>query len=237
MIHPLFKWFGTKWSASKRKSYPPPDGRDIYEPFAGCAGYSLIYCESQVTIWESNPLLLDLWDWIIHHATEALVREIPINLPFGIDIRTLGLTRGQELLLKHWQRTNNYGNCWTVSPWGNKPGQWTENTRVRVSEEIQAVKHWRLTPVDYCDVGLYFIDPPYQYNYDYGVKDFSYEALKSWVSIVPSGSRIIACEAVCPKTGKVPDYFPFVPSHSQVTSRRKKEENHHSKELIWVEDR
>lgn len=235
MIHPLFKWFGTKWGASKH--YPPPDGRPIFEPFAGSAGYSLRHDEGRVTIWESNPLLLDLWRWIISQSTEDLVREIPLDLPFGTDIRTLGLTHGQELLLKHWQRTNNYGNCWTISPWGNKPGQWTANTRARVSEEIQAVKHWKLTPPSFFEMGLHFIDPPYQYNYQYGVVNFDYAELKMLVNHIPQGSRIIACEAVCPKTGRVPDYFPFVPSHSQVTSRRKKEENHHSKELIWTEDR
>ena len=131
---PLFKWFGSKWLSSRL--YPPPEHDIIFEPFAGSAGYSLRHNEKKVVIWEANPNVNALWDWLIKHATTADVLEIPINLPEGTDISGLGLSLGQALLLKHWQRTNNVGNCWTVSPWGNKPGQWTANTRARVADEL-----------------------------------------------------------------------------------------------------
>ncbi len=141
-VGPLFKWFGSKWSAAKRGNYPTPEHDIIFEPFAGGAGYSLNYCEKQVILDDNNPLLSELWSWLINEATTDAVLAIPLDLPEGTDIRTVGLTRGQQLLLKHWQRTNNVGPCMTISPWGNKPGQWTANTRARVSEEIHAVKHW-----------------------------------------------------------------------------------------------
>jgi hypothetical protein len=140
-IGPLFKWFGSKWQAARH--YPPPLRAGIVEPFAGSAGYALNYADREVVLWEADPNLSELWRWLISDATPALVREIPIGLPVGLDIRTLGLSDGQGLLLKHWQRTNNAGDCWTVSPWGNMPGQWTENTRARVAEQVCAVKHWR----------------------------------------------------------------------------------------------
>ena len=38
MPGPLFKWFGSKWSASKH--YPRPLYDTIVEPFAGGAGYA-----------------------------------------------------------------------------------------------------------------------------------------------------------------------------------------------------
>lgn len=120
---PLFKWFGSKWSASRL--YPAPLHDTIVEPFAGSAGYSLRYATRHVRLWESNFQLVALWDWLIHEATEDLIRSIPIDIPVGTDIRALQLTAGQALLLKHWQRTNNLGNCWTTSPWGHMPGHVT----------------------------------------------------------------------------------------------------------------
>lgn len=234
---PLFKWFGSKWLSSKL--YPPPEHATIFEPFAGSAGYSLRHHEKKVVLWEDNEQLLDLWSWLIARATTASVLEIPINIREGTDIRKLGLSPGQALLLKHWQRTNNVGDCWTISPWGNKPGQWTENTRARVAEELHAVKHWKVKLMGYYRPGTYFLDPPYIYNYRYRFpKDgFDYDELKRNIARIPKGSQIIVCEAACQKTRRVPRYLPFKPFASRITSRRKKTENHHSKEYLYCEHR
>lgn len=240
-IGPLFKWFGSKWQAAPK--YPEPKHKGIVEPFAGGAGYSLRYPDRDVLICENNPHLSKLWPWLIGEATESLVREIPIGIPEGTDIRTLGLSDGQSLLVKSWQRTCTVGDCWTVSIWGNKPGQWTANTRARVAEEVNAIKHWRFTKdglsamksIASVDVGTWFIDPMYQYNYQYRHKvGHDYAALGALVKTLPG--QVIVCEAVCPKTGKIPAWLPFVHFRESVTSRRKATQNHHSKELIWTNE-
>ena len=233
---PLFKWFGSKWLSSKR--LPPPEYDTIVEPFAGSAGYSLRHHEKHVLLCESDPNLYALWTWLTGEATEASIREIPIGIPEGTDIRTLGLSDGQALLLKTWQRTNNVGNCWTISPWGNKPGQWTANTRARVASEAEAVKHWDvardgLEVIRICTQAVtWFVDPMYQYNYQYRQPPIDYALLAA--RLRDARGQKIVCEAVCPKTGKVPDWLPFVPWAERVTSRRKANQSHHSKELICV---
>lgn len=236
-IGPLFKWFGSKWQSAKR--YPHPQFDTICENYAGGAGFSLNYCERHVVIYDEDPNIAELWKWIISESTTQLVRDIPTGISEGVDIRTLGLTRGQELLLKHWQRTNNVGDCWTISPWGDKPGQWTENTRARVSEQIHAVKHWTFGDTfAYIDTPVtWFIDPPYQYNYRYrkGLPTVDYSAIDCMVQTIHRDSQIIVCEAVG-KKGEIPNYLPFVQSHSSVTSRRKESQSHHSKELIYYRE-
>ena len=239
-IHPLFKWFGSKWQAAPK--YPEPKHEGIVEPYAGGAGYSLRYPDRTILICENDPHLSKLWPWLIREATEAAIRDIPIGVPIGTDIRSLGLSEGQALLLKNWQRTNNVGDCWTISPWGNKPGQWTSNTRARVAEEVNAIKHWRFAKdglsvmksiVSTVDVDTWFIDPMYRYNYQYRqTQGHDYEELGRVIRSLPG--QVIVCEAVCPKTGAVPDWLPFVHFGSSVTSRRKATQNHHSKELIWT---
>ncbi len=230
-VGPFFKWFGSKWSMGK--ILPPPECSEIIEPFAGGAGYACNYADRSVTLFESNTNLQTLWLWLIGPATEADVRVIPLDVPEGTDIRTLGLSHGQAMLLKHWQRTNNVGNCWTISPWGNKPGQFTANTRARVAEEISAVKHWRFEQPTWDRAATWLIDPPYFYNYDYGVKGFDFDLLARLTLGLPAGAQVIACEARCPKTDRAPTYLPFVDLASRVTSRRKQGEHTHSKELIY----
>ena len=233
---PLFKWFGSKWLSSRL--YPPPEYDTIFEPFAGSAGYSLRYHEKKIVIWEDNEQVNTLWRWLTETCS-ADILEIPVGLPVGTDIRTLGLSYGQALLLKHWQRTNNVGDCWTVSPWGDKPGQWTANTRARVADEFHAVKHWKVEQIRPDRPGTYFIDPPYLYNYRYRftVDSFDHVELVRKINMIPKGSQIIVCEAACQKTGRVPEYLPFKEFGSRITSRRKKTENHHSKEFLYHEQR
>jgi len=234
---PLFKWFGSKWLSSK--TLPSAQHDQIVEPFAGGAGYSLRYADRKVLICESNPHIFDLWSWLISEATEATIRDIPLNVPEGTDIRTLGLSKGQQLLLKNWQRTNNVGSCWTISKWGHLPGQWTANTRARVASEFGAVRHWKvwrdglaiLRAWSSDKLATWLVDPPYQYNYQYGSSPINYQELSQLIRKVP-GQKIV-CEAVCPKTGAVPNWLEFSFFGNRITSRRKAENNHHSKELIW----
>ena len=235
-IGPLFKWFGSKWQSAKH--YPVPEHSRIFEPFAGGAGYSLNYCDRQVTLEEKDPNLLALWFWLINEATEATIRAIPVGLPVGTDIHKLELSTGQALLLKHWQRTNNVGDCTTISPWGDKPGQWTESTRSRVAEQHQAVRHWQILGVTTYAVeypATVFVDPPYQYNYRYraSLPEISYTTLGARCrQLVDHGCQVIVCEALG-KNGERPAWLPFRDSHSSVTSRRKETQSHHSREMIW----
>jgi len=235
-VGPLFKWFGSKWQSAKR--YPAPKHETVVEPFCGGAGYSLNHCDKKVVIWDDDPNVAALWGWLIHSATSSSVLEIPVGLPVGFDIRSTGLASGQQLLLKHWQRTNNVGDCWTISPWGHLPGQWTENTRARVAEEVCAVKHWEFGDTfAYVDFPCtWFIDPPYLFNYRYraDLPDFDFEQLSCLEQTISRQSQVIVCEAKCKKTGKIPGYLPFVESHSSVTSRRKSTQSHHSSEVIYV---
>ena len=225
---PLFKCFGSKWLSSKY--LPPPTYPTIVEPFVGGAGYALRYATHSVILDESDPHLRVLWCWLIGHATEQDIRDIPINIPTGTSILSLGLNSGQALLLKSWQRTNNVGNCWTISPWGHLPGQWTANTRARVAEEISCIKHWKFEPgaISVNRQATWFIDPPYQYNYKYRSAPIDYADLAARIHNLRG--QVIACEAVCPKTGAIPTYLPFESWQQRVTSRRK---SPHSKELLW----
>jgi hypothetical protein len=238
-VGPFFKWFGSKWLSARR--YPPPAHRLIVEPFAGSAGYACNYPDRDVVLWDSDPNVDGLWHWLISQARPADILEIPVGLPVGADILSLDLAFGQKLLLKHWQRTNNVGDCWTTSPWGHMPGQWTESTRSRIADQLGSIKHWKIDlPINYVDVpGTWFVDPPYFWNYRYNeraIGRFEHRDVASLVQMIDRRSLVIVCEAARRSDGQVPDYLPFIRSHSSVTSRRKSTQSHHSNECVFIRE-
>ena len=66
MLHPFFSYFGSKYRLAK--CYPQPQCDEIVEPFAGSAGYALLYPEKQVTLYEiylggsRKPICFSGWD-------------------------------------------------------------------------------------------------------------------------------------------------------------------------------
>ncbi len=238
---PLFKCFGSKWLSSK--TLPKPEKPMICEPFAGGAGYSLRHHEKQVVLFETNEHVYDLWAWLIRQASSQDILDIPVGLAAGTDIRHLGLKYGQQLLLKNWQRTNNFGNCWTVSGWGHLPGQWTENTRARVAEEALAIRHWEIrmqcgsraieSNANVTQEVTWFIDPPYRHNYQYRLtRALDYKTMGR--NIRNLRGQVIVCEALHPKTGEFPQWLPFELWEKRVTSRRAVGNHTHSSELLWT---
>lgn len=225
-IGPMFKWFGSKWRSSKH--YPKPKHDLVYEPFAGGAGYALRHYEREVVLYDLNPMVGELWNYLIK-ADPNEIMAIPVEIDIGTDIRTLGLNRGQALLLKSWQRTRSDGECWTISKWGHLPGQWTNNARERVAHCVGLIRHWRFGTLESSEPATRFIDPPYQYNDGYGMPKIDYSALAK--RILASKGQIIVCEATCPKTGKVPNWLPFTPFRKVITTRRG-----YSNELLYEVD-
>jgi site-specific DNA-adenine methylase len=237
---PFFKWFGSKWHNTAH--YPEPCFNTIIEPFAGSASYSLHYADHDVVIYDANCQLLDLWAWLINSATYDNIKAIPLNIPINTDIRTLSLDYGQQLLLKHWQRTNNVSKTWLISKWTNQPGQWTSNTRARLAEQIYAIKHWKIAMPSFKECGTYFIDPPYQYNYRYkssnllyefGSNETDYELLATSIKNLPIPNQVIVCEARHPNTNVKPKWLPFQDFRESITCRRRKGDRLYSKELIF----
>lgn len=143
------------------------------------------------------------------------------------------------MLLKTWQRTNNVGNCWTISPWGNGPGFWNANTRARVAEEVNAIKHWKflldgLKVMRRRTTATWFVDPPYQFNYQYRQQSLDYRELAS--QVLSLQGQILVCEATEVKTGRIPDWLPFRVFGDCITNRRKANQNNYSQELIWTKE-
>jgi len=63
MAGPFWHYFGGKWRAAPH--YPAPRHRRIIEPFAGSAGYSMRHHEHDVVLVEKNPIIAEMWRYLI----------------------------------------------------------------------------------------------------------------------------------------------------------------------------
>jgi 16S rRNA G966 N2-methylase RsmD len=164
LSRPMMKFFGSKWQASKH--YPPPLYDVIVEPFAGSACYSLHYPEHQVVLVDKDPDVVDLWRYLLT-ASVAEIRALPTDLEVGLDIRTLDIPRGAQLLIRNWQRVGRSA-CWTVSKWNNaNSGMWHVDTANTIADNVQRMRHWTVLLGSYDELPnapvTWFIDPPYQH--------------------------------------------------------------------------
>jgi site-specific DNA-adenine methylase len=75
-LHPFFSYFGSKFRLAK--FYPEPQCDEIIEPFAGSAGYSLLYPNKQVTLYELYEPIVELWDYLIK-VPEQEILALPVG--------------------------------------------------------------------------------------------------------------------------------------------------------------
>jgi hypothetical protein len=228
VTRPLFKYPGSKWQLSKH--YPEPQCAQIIEPFAGSACYSLRHADRYVLLVDNNQDVVDLWTYLIQ-ADGSTIANLPLDLEIGYDIRNLDVSYGAQLLIRAWQRVGS-NTCWTVSKWGNLPGQWTRSTRDAVARNIEHIRHWRVEHGDYSRIrrgrATWFVDPPYQSLPLFGSKLIDYDYLSRWCRSLP-GQTI-----VCERAQSEP-WLPFKPFREVVTGRRGASSKGKSQEVIWTQ--
>lgn len=229
-LRPFFKYFGAKHRLAPK--YPPPRHSVICEPFAGSAQYATLYAERSVILADTDPDVAALWSYLIR-AEPSEIRQLPVNLPVGLDLRDLDVPLGAQLLVRHWQRVG-VGRCWTVSKWsGANTGFWCAETRDTIAAQLPAIRHWRVFCEDmtrhaWTLPATWFVDPPYQSQPTvYGDAPPDFAALAAWVKALPG--QAIVCEA------PGADWLPFEPLAENTVGRTRQGSTRPKRqELVWV---
>jgi hypothetical protein len=196
----LIPYYGSKVKLAPL--YPRPLYQDIVEPFAGGAGYSLLYADRRVTLVEKWPLLAALWRYLINVSSEEILR-----LPLVTHVDELGSACEEAKWLVGWwlntctatprkQGSNRYKS-------NERPNSfWGEKRRALISRQVQRIKHWEINETSYEDIDIdpirpatWFVDPPYQvagkrYVHSSATIDFSH--LGRWCQHLPG--QAIVCE-------------------------------------------
>jgi hypothetical protein len=224
----FFTYFGGKWRIAKH--YPFPVHDVLIEPFAGSAGYSLHYPEKRVLLFDKDPIICGVWDYLIR-SKESEILRLPLVIT---DVREMALPQEAKWLIGFWLNKGNVSPCnipgkWMRDNW--RPNSfWGEAIRGRIASQLQFIRHWKIANKSYNEVenqkASWFIDPPYQISgvrYRFNKIDFS--DLGSWCM------ERIGQVVVCEQDGA--EWLPFIPFRT-IKALEGKKGAKQSKEVVWL---
>lgn len=231
-LRPFLSFYGAKWRDTP-KNYPPPQHRTIVEPFAGSAGYSIRHADHNVVLYEIDPTIAAVWEYLIH-VKASEVRAIP-DIPLDGSVEDLGVCQEAKWLVGFWLNAANPYACKTPSKWmkdGKHVGQfWGQRIRERLASQVDRIRHWKIYNSTYEDCDLrgeatWFVDPPYQgvgRYYCFGSKGLDFSALARWCR------KRLGQTIVCENEGAT--WLPFKPLARVKTART----NRRSSEVVWLQ--
>lgn len=205
-LRQFFSYFGSKTSLASK--YPSPKHPRIIEPFAGSAGYSCLYHDRDVLLFEKDPVVYGVWDYLIS-AKKEYILALPLD---PTEVANLG-TRQRDFI-GFWFARGVTSPSRTMNAWGRSGKYpysfWSEKTRERIANQVDKIKHWRVVNGSYEQIpnqeATWFVDPPYQVAgkfYRFGSGGLDYAHLASWVNDL--SGQIIVCE------DSRADWLPFRP--------------------------
>ncbi len=226
ILKPFFSYYGSKWRSIKK--YPKPIYHSIIEPFAGSASYSAHYPSAHVTLYDKDPIICGIWDFLIN-AKKTEILSLPLMNPKD-HVDDLNICNEAKNLIGFWLNKGTTTPCKTLSKWGTiYPNQfWSGKLRARIAEQIHHINHWKIVNDDFSAIpnkkSTWFVDPPYQIagnRYRFGSKLIDYQKLGKWCKT--RRGQTIVCENLNA------DWLPFDNLGAFKTSRQKP-----SNESIWI---
>lgn len=233
-LRPFFGYYGGKWRDTV-KHYPSPKFDTIVEPFAGSAGYSLRYPNKKVVLCEIDPVLSQVWKYLLKVKPKEIL-AIP-DLKPDETVDDLDICEEARWLVGLWLNRGTASPRKSPSKWmrdGIRPGSfWGERVRQTIATQVESIRHWTVVNCSYEDCptppdgATWFIDPPYEAagkHYRFGSEQIDFKALATWCRSRPG--QVIVCE----NDGAT--WLPF----KQLADVKTTHGNHRSKEAIWQSD-
>lgn len=207
MLKPLFPFYGSKWRDAKR--YAAPSGT-VIEPFAGSAGYCVFYEPAKVVLYDLDPIIVGVWDYLIN-AKASEVLALP-DLEVGQNVDSLALPQEVRWLIGFWLNRGSAQPKKTKTAFSARTERsqlvWSERARIRIASQVDRIRHWKIHYGSYQSAprlnGTWFVDPPYvDKGRYYRVNDVDHVRLGDWCRHLPG--TVIVCE----QAGA--DWLPFEP--------------------------
>ena len=200
-LRPFFSYYGGKWRDAL-KYYPEPKHATIVEPFAGSAGFSLRYFARKVILYETDPVLAEVWRYLIRVRAKEIL-SIP-NIGPHESVDALKVCQEAKWLVGLWLNRGAASPRKSPSKWmreGLRPGSfWGDRVRQTIASQVDAIRHWEVHHASYsaCPTpraATWFVDPPYQAagrHYRFGSEQLDYASLATWCKSRPG--QVIVCE-------------------------------------------
>ena len=199
-LHPFFSYFGSKYRLAKY--YPEPKYDNIIEPFAGAAGYSLLYHNKNITLYDSYEPIIQLWNYLIKVKEEEII-SLPLlqnNKEFSKENPLIhsNICEEAKILIGFWlTESQTYSSTYPLSK--SRGGNWTERKKNMLASQLKYIRHWKAEIKDYQNIDLndknitWFVDPPYvNAGKRYKKNEIDYELLAMWCK--NKSGQVIVCE-------------------------------------------
>jgi hypothetical protein len=207
----------------------------LVEPFAGAAGYACRYHWLDVHLYDIDPVIFGVWDYIIRASREDIL-SLPL-LPVDAHIDDLPDHVCQEArwLIGFWLDAGSRYPRLTFSPWGrthtSREKFWGEASRLSIANQVQHIKHWRVYNQCYSNIlnrtSTWFVDPPYSSSagtrYKHSQINFSH--LAEWCDT--RRGQVIVCES------EGADWLPFTFLVSAVACKGKNRTSTRTSEVLY----
>jgi hypothetical protein len=230
-LRPFFGYSGGKWRDAL-KHYPEPEHETIVEPFAGSAGFSLRYFGRKVVLCELDPVLAEVWRYLIRVKPKEILSIRDLASDETVD--DLHISQEAKWLVGFWLNRGAASPRKSPSQWmrdGIRPGSfWGERVRQTIASQVDSIRHWKVHHGSYASCPLsgpatWFIDPPYAAagrHYRFGSEQMDYEALAVWCR--SRQGQVIVCE------NEGATWLPFRALGEVKTTRA----DRRSKEVYWL---
>ncbi len=198
-MKPFFSFFGSKFRVALH--YPRPVHTTIIEPFAGSAGFSLRYPHHQIYLYDIDPTICGVWDYLINVTPEE-IRRLPLVFSH---IDELKVCPEAKFLIGFWLNKGTVAPAKSPSKWmrdyqSKQPGctYWSAAVVERVASQVETIRHWKIGQASYADIphegpASWFVDPPYEVaGRAYRFHDINYAHLGDWCR--SRKGQVIVCE-------------------------------------------
>lgn len=231
-LRPFFGYYGGKWN-NALKHYPAPEHATIIEPFAGSAGYALRYADRKVILCEIDPILVEVWRYLIRVKPKEIL-SIPDLKPTGT-LDDLKVPQEAKWLVGFWLNRGVPAPRRSPSKWmreGIRPGSfWGDRVRQTIARQVESIRHWQIHGCSYdkCPTSrtaTWFVDPPYEHagkHYRFGSEKIDFKALGAWCR--SRSGQVIVCE------NEGATWLPF----RELADSRTTRATRMSKEVYWLD--
>ena len=230
-LRPFFGFYGGKWRDAL-KHYPEPAHATIVEPFAGSAGYALRYAHRRVILCEIDPVLAEVWRYLIRVKPKEILSIPDLQPDWSVD--NLKVSQEAKWLVGFWLNRGIASPRKSPSKWmrdGIRPGSfWGPRVRHTIASQVDSIRHWQVHNCSYLEcptprAATWFVDPPYEgagRHYRFSSAHIDFAALADWCKSRPG--QVIVCE------NKGATWLPFRELADVKTTRA----DRRSREVMWL---
>jgi hypothetical protein len=222
-VRPFFPYYGSMWN--RARYYPAPAHDVVIEPFAGSAGYSLFYDCRRVDLFDVDPIVCGVWDFLLTAEPDEIM-ELPELPEIGDSVDNYAIPQEAKWLIGFWLNRGSAQPKKSRTAYSARTDRaqlnWSRKAKERIIGQLPIIEEgWTITEGSYelspNEEATWLYDPPYQdkgkhYRYPFG----DYAALAAHVRS-RQGLAI-----VCEQHGA--DWLPFRPLGSFKSTKGRTEE-------------